>query len=221
NIDTATELAHVSIAENGLVKASLKNDAQKDHAGFLQPAIQHLSKLTGVALSHLDAIAVTGGPGSYTGLRVGLASAKGLCFALNKPLIMLNTLEVLTTSALLQYPPTDQKLLYCPMIDARRMEVFTAIYDIDLKPILTARPMVLDEHSFAEYLNKFDLRFFGSGATKWMEIYSNSNAYLTNVIIMPESLSGLSASSFADKDFADLAYSEPFYLKDFQTVTKR
>jgi len=129
NIDTASENAHVSLAKDGQVLHTLSNDSQKEHASFLQAAIEQLIKNAAVSFKEVDAVAVTAGPGSYTGLRVGFASAKGLCYALKKPFITIGTLEVLTVSALQLYPPAaDENILCCPMMDARRMEVFTAIY---------------------------------------------------------------------------------------------
>src|SRR6478752_2127971 len=116
NIDKASEKAHVSFAKDGLVLHALYSDSQKEHAAFLQAAILQLTGITGLKLTGLDAIAVTAGPGSYTGLRVGMASAKGLCYALNKPLILMSTLEVLTVSALELFPATVEPVLFCPMI---------------------------------------------------------------------------------------------------------
>lgn len=223
NIDTATESAHISIAQGGKVLGFYQNDLQKDHASFLQPAIQQLCKDTGIEINNIDAISVTGGPGSYTGLRVGLASAKGLCYALSRPLIMLNTLEVLTASALAG--SGDQKAgsssLFCPMIDARRMEVFTAVYDQWLAVVLPPCAMILDKQSFLDQLENEKIYFFGSGSAKWKAICDHPNAAFLNVSISPESMAVLSARFFLLKRFADPAYSEPFYLKEFQTVTKR
>src|SRR5204863_8813100 len=125
-------------------------------------AILQLTNITGLKLSGLDAIAVTAGPGSYTGLRVGMASAKGLCYALDKPLILLSTLEVLTVSALELFPSTVESVLLCPMIDARRMEVFTAIYQHDLASYLSPRALILDETSFENELFSNKILFFGS-----------------------------------------------------------
>ncbi len=135
NIDTATETAQVSFAKDGKVLQSLTNELQKDHASFLQTAIQQLAKKNNLILTDVDGIAVTAGPGSYTGIRVGMASAKGLCYALNKPLIAINTLQVLTVAAQ-QELNNASEILFCPMIDARRMEVFTAIYNNTLAEIL-------------------------------------------------------------------------------------
>lgn len=221
NIDTSTEQAHTSFAEDGRVLQHLLNESQKDHASFLQSAILELQKITGIKLSTIDAVAVTAGPGSYTGLRVGMASAKGLCYALKKPLIALNTLEVLTASATLVHRPGDEPILFCPMIDARRMEVFTAIYDKDLDPYLSPRPLILNEMSFEKELSVNKILFFGSGSAKWESVCNHPNAFFQKVLIMPEGMSRLSDLFFLKKQFTDLAYSEPFYLKEFQTLSSK
>ncbi len=218
NIETSGIEAHISLARDGKPLHSLINGSQNDHASFLQPAIIELSRVTGIALSAMDAIAVTAGPGSYTGLRVGLASVKGLCYALNKPLIALNTLEVLTSSALLSRHGEDDTLL-CPMIDARRMEVFTAIYDKDLNPFLFPRPLILNEVSFEKELSVGKILFFGSGSSKWELVCTHPNASFAQITIQPEGMARLSEQSASQKRFIDLAYSEPFYLKEFQTLS--
>ena len=219
NIDTASENAHVSLAKDGLVLHALSSGSQKEHASFLQSAIQELIKTTGVNLKEIDAVAVTAGPGSYTGLRVGFASAKGLCYALKKPFITIGTLELLTVSALQLYPPAaDENILFCPMIDARRMEVFTAIYHQDLNVYLQPCAMILNEFSFENELSANKILFFGSGSEKWKQLSKHPNALFKSVSILPESFSISSYLLFSEKKFTDLAYSEPFYLKEFQSV---
>jgi tRNA threonylcarbamoyladenosine biosynthesis protein TsaB len=220
NIDTSGETAQVSFSKDGQVLQQLISGSPKDHASFLQPAILQLTKNAGINLTEMDAIAVTAGPGSYTGLRVGMASAKGLCYALNKPLITLNTLEVLTVSATLIFSFKDDPVLFCPMIDARRMEVFTAIYDKDLNPYFSPRPLILNEMSFEKELSAGKILFFGSGSLKWKAICNHPNAMFEQVSILPEGISMRSNDLFLKKIFTDLAYSEPFYLKEFQTLTK-
>src|SRR5882762_5440642 len=140
NIDTATELASVSLSKEGQSLALLQNKDQKDHASWLHPAIEKMMQETGFRMQELDAVAVTAGPGSYTGLRVGMAAAKGFCYALNIPLITESTLKVMAFAAREQ---TEPEGLYCPMIDARRMEVFTALYSTDLVEIIPATAMVI------------------------------------------------------------------------------
>lgn len=219
NIDTASENAHVSIAKDGQVLHTLSSESQKEHASFLQAAIQQLVKITAVHLKEIDAVAVTSGPGSYTGLRVGFASAKGLCYALKKPFITIGTLEVLAASALQLYPPAaGENILFCPMMDARRMEVFTAIYKQDLNEYMQPCAMILDEFSFEKALSKSKILFFGSGSEKWKLICTDSNATFKSVAILPESFSKSSNMLFSENKFTDLAYSEPFYLKEFQSV---
>jgi len=215
NIDTATETARVSFAKDGKVLQSLSNELQKDHAAFLQRAIQQLTQSAALTLSDIDAVAVTAGPGSYTGIRVGMASAKGLCYALNKPLITINTLQFLTAAAKQQFG-SGEEILFCPMIDARRMEVFTALYNTQLTAILPPCAMILGEGSFLTHLEKNKIAFFGSGAAKWKPLCKHSNASFTDVSNLPEAMAALSNTYFLQQQFADLAYSEPFYIKEFQ-----
>ncbi|HRI24675.1 MAG TPA: tRNA (adenosine(37)-N6)-threonylcarbamoyltransferase complex dimerization subunit type 1 TsaB [Ferruginibacter sp.] len=217
NIDTSGPEAHISFANDGRVSKFLANETQKDHASFLQSAIAELSESCGIELKSIDAIAVTAGPGSYTGLRVGFASAKGLCYALHKPLIALNTLEVLTASA--RISNNGYEGLFCPMIDARRMEVFTAMYDTGLNPYLSPRPLILNEMSFEKELSVNQVLFFGSGSAKWKAVCNHPRASFAEAGIVPAGMSWLSNKFEKEKRFTDLAYSEPFYLKEFQILT--
>lgn len=220
NIDTASEKAHVSFADNGIILHCLWNESQKEHASFLQSGILQLTKTAGIKLSDIDAVAVTAGPGSYTGLRVGMASAKGLCYALKKPLIAMSTLEVLALSAIHLFQVNDAPVLFCPMIDARRMEVFTAIYTKDLSIYLSPSPLILDESSFASALLENKILFFGTGSPKWKQVCKTANAQFADVSILPEIMSKYSNKLCFQQHFTELAYSEPLYLKEFQTVSK-
>lgn len=215
NIDTATETAQVSFAKDGKVLQSLTNELQKDHASFLQTAIQQLAKKNNLTLTDVDGIAVTAGPGSYTGIRVGMASAKGLCYALNKPLIAINTLQVLTVAAQ-QELNNASEILFCPMIDARRMEVFTAIYNNTLAEILPPCAIILEERSFISQLQNNKIAFFGSGAAKWKAVCRHSNASFAAASNITHAMASLSEAYFVQQKFSDLAYSQPFYLKEFQ-----
>lgn len=219
NIDTSSERAHVSFAKDGVILEALSNEKQKEHASFLQAAIQQLVKNTGIQLKEIDAVAVTSGPGSYTGLRVGMASAKGLCYALKKPLITIGTLEVLTASALDSSEDIENEILFCPMLDARRMEVYTAIYQNNLSVFSAPSALILDESAYEKLLANNKIVFFGSGSPKWQSICKHPNASFKQVTIQPESMSKLSISLFLKKNFTELAYSEPLYLKEFQTFT--
>lgn len=214
NIDTATEQASVCLSEDDRVIDMLISTDQKNHASFLQPAIQTLLQKNGMQLTEIDAVAVTGGPGSYTGLRVGLASAKGICFTLNKPLIIINTLEVMAIAAM-EGESNEESLLICPMIDARRMEVFTAVYDRSLQIIMEPQPLILDQQSFSKLLEKQPILFFGSGAEKLKGILSHPHIRFKNGYHNAGHLAQLAVKAFIDQSFADLAYSEPLYLKAF------
>ena len=217
-IDTTGEKAQVSLSNDAIILQSVYNDNKKDHAAFLQPAIRQLILNCSIALNDIDAIAITAGPGSYTGLRVAMASAKGLCYALQKPLITLNTLEVLAASAihLIKKTPVVKTNLFCPMIDARRMEVFTAIYDQQLQPVLHPKALILDLNSFEEQLN-FPILFFGNGSEKWNNICKNRNALFETVSLIPEIMAQLAYRDLSQNHYSSLSNCEPFYLKSFQS----
>lgn len=218
NIDTASDTATISISENDQVIDFVRNTVQKDHASFLHPAIKILLQKATLSIDKLDAIAVTAGPGSYTGLRVGMAAAKGLCFALDIPLITINTLEVMALSAILQLK--NETALYCPLIDARRMEVFTAMYDHKLTEILKPCSMVIEENSFNHSLKTDKIYFSGSGSLKLMALLHNTNALFTNNKLIPEAMPSLSLKNYIKKAFADVSYAVPQYLKEFYTAAK-
>jgi tRNA threonylcarbamoyladenosine biosynthesis protein TsaB len=220
NIDTATEHASVCLSDDQKVLGIEKSFEQKNHASFIQSAIKRLFENVHQKISEADAIAVTAGPGSYTGLRVGLASAKGLCYALDKPLILLNTLEVMAQAAIKETDNSQRsgsKILFCPMIDARRMEVFTALYDEKLQLVLMPAAIILYKETFKEYLDEQRIMFSGSGSDKFKKIIHHQNAVFSEVQHSAADMIALSGKYFSRKQFADLAYSEPFYLKEFFT----
>lgn len=217
NIDSSSSIAYISIAKDGLVLASLINPEQKDHAGFMQTAIQQLMNETGIAPDQLDAIAVNAGPGSYTGLRVGMASAKGLCYALGKPLITVGSLLASAAACLEQTAndPRYQHRLFCPMIDARRMEVYTALYDRNLDVLIQPHARILDEHSFHEALSKDPILFFGSGSMKWEALVKDPNAVFFPAAGYSGAMNRLSHEAFIAGRFTELVDSQPVYLKEF------
>jgi tRNA threonylcarbamoyladenosine biosynthesis protein TsaB len=226
SIDTATDQASVSLSGNGNVIGTLENDSQKDHAAWIQMAINTLLQKHGYTMQQLQAIAVTAGPGSYTGLRVGMATAKGLCFALQIPLITINTLRVMANAAIDQWlskaagmaPP----LCFCPMIDARRMEVFTAVYDTALQEIVEPKAMILDELSFKEELDNRSLICFGNGSIKWKTVSRYPNVlFIDEKLDIAKSLAKLASSLYLSQNFANLAYAEPVYLKEFYSYIKK
>jgi tRNA threonylcarbamoyladenosine biosynthesis protein TsaB len=222
HIDTAIENALVCLAKDGEVMDELVNTNQKDHAGFLQVAIKTLCDKNKIGLKDIDAVAVTEGPGSYTGLRVGLASAKGICYALNKPLILLKTLKVIAHTAISSSSvfTLHKNALICPMIDARRMEVFTALYDIDLNEIMQPCAVILNEESFAEILEKNQVLFIGNGAKKINVFNKHSNILTDEINISAKSISHSAYQSYINQQFTNLAYSEPFYIKPFIDTAK-
>ena len=213
NIDTSSEIATISIANSEKTLAYAQNTSQKDHASFTHTAIAAMLKQADLNFNGLNAISVCGGPGSYTGIRIGMAAAKGLCYALNIPLIITSSLEIMALSAIMQFPG-DNKTLYCPMIDARRMEVFTAVYDRYLTPILQPSALILQNDSFKDLLVNYDIIFTGGGSKKLL-FDESKKAKMETVGINPEALRILGFSSYNRSDFADPAFSEPFYLKNF------
>ena len=216
NIDTSTNVGAVGFPDENNILAEQTSEDQKNHAAFVQSAISQLSKSHQLSLKDIDAVAVVNGPGSYTGLRVGLASAKGLCYALDKPLILLNTLEVMALASISLYP--DKDILHCPMIDARRMEVFTAVFNSEMQPLISPQAMILTINSFNNFLQYEKVVFSGSGQQKFESIIKHSNALFSKVRYTTEQVNSIAQRDFSTKKFADLAYSEPFYLKNFYTL---
>ncbi len=213
NIDTAADIASVCLSENGEKIAIAFNEKKNDQAAWLHPAINDLLSKNGLSPKDLQAVAVSIGPGSYTGLRIGLSAAKGFCYALNIPLLTVNTLKLLAFAA--QAEAVD---LICPVIDARRMEVFTATYDKNLVEIKKAHSLIVNENSFQEFLIPHNVLFCGNGSTKIHQIIANDNAFFSNTVADTYHLAILAHSLFLKKDFADTAYTEPFYVKDFYST---
>lgn len=218
NIDTAIETASICLAKEGDTIALLQNNNQKDHAAWIHIAIQKMMHDAGCSMQDLMAVAVSAGPGSYTGLRVGMSTAKGLCYALKIPLIAISTLKMMAYAAQtrLTIQSNNHSTLLCPMIDARRMEVFTAIYNNNLDEIQKPQICILDESVFDEFLNKDQqIIFFGNGSIKFQSILKHQNAIFADVICNASHLANLSYANFTNNVFADLPYSEPFYMKEF------
>jgi tRNA threonylcarbamoyladenosine biosynthesis protein TsaB len=218
NIDTATETAGVCLSKDGETLLMIQNADQKDHAAWLHPAIEQLLKTTGYRMTDLQAVAVTAGPGSYTGLRVGMAAAKGFCYALGIPLITENTLRMMAFAAREQFPGTD---LFCPMIDARRMEVFTTVYQNDLVAIMPTIAMVIDENAFSDYLSTNTMSFFGGGSYKCKPIILAPSAVFIDIKYHVGYLGINSFLRYLQGEFTGVAYSEPAYTKEFYTHTKK
>ncbi|MBY0349122.1 MAG: tRNA (adenosine(37)-N6)-threonylcarbamoyltransferase complex dimerization subunit type 1 TsaB [Hydrotalea flava] len=220
NIDTATETASVCICYNTEVLSIAYSNEQKNHAAFVQPAIQQILQKTNTHIAAIDAVAVTGGPGSYTGLRVGLATAKGICYALQKPLIIENTLRVMAQAALATLSHyilqnTNTQWLLCPMIDARRMEVFTAVYQPNLMSVSEPAARILEEHCYNNLLKDHHILFFGSGSIKWKKLIQHPNAQFAEISQNAGHLGVLAYQAWRNKQWVNLAYATPFYLKEF------
>ncbi len=211
-IDSAFEECVVAISNNEEVIAHERSVVQKDHASFLQPAIKKVLKNASVALKSIDAVSVLNGPGSYTGLRVGLASAKGICYVLNKPLILLNTLDLLAF-ALQQNAAHETNILFCPMIDARRMEVFTALYNRELKLVKNYASVILDNNFLNEEKSTYKIVAGGNGSLKLKAIAGFENISYGALTYTVNDVAICAFKAFELEYFANLAYCEPFYIK--------
>jgi tRNA threonylcarbamoyladenosine biosynthesis protein TsaB len=219
-IETATQVCSAALSKNGKTVALKELQANNIHAGSLTLFIQDVMSVAGMSYSQLDAISVSKGPGSYTGLRIGVSTAKGLCFALDKPLIAIPTLNMMAKGFLQAYP--DFGGLVCPMIDARRMEVFTALFDSTLSTIKDVTAKIIDEHSYADHLDHNKIMFLGDGAGKCAVAIQHPNAlFNAENYNSASNMTELSFEAFQNESFEDLAYFEPFYLKDFVLTTPK
>jgi len=215
NIETATKVCSVAIGRDGELIAFKETHTEKSHATVITLFIREVLKETGIALSDLDAVAVSKGPGSYTGLRIGVSTAKGLCYSLDKPLIAVSTLQAMARRRVEN--KSEIPILYCPMIDARRMEVYTAFYDLDNNEVRKTSADIIDENSYADVLDKNKIVFFGDGAAKCKDALSHhANAiFMDDIFPSAKNMIPLSEKAFNDEQFEDVAYFEPYYLKDF------
>ena len=213
NIETATKVCSVALGKDGEVVAHKEvHEAGYTHAENLNLFIQDTMKAAGVALSELDAVAVSKGPGSYTGLRIGVSTVKGLCYGLNLPLIAVGTLE---SMAMGYFHGGGKADIAAPMIDARRMEVFNAMYDrnmVELKPVSAD---VLEASSYADILEERSVAFFGDGAAKFEPLCAISGASFPQLFPSARHMVSLTERKFQAGTFEDVAYFEPYYLKDF------
>lgn len=212
SIDTAVQSSIcLSNDENSLGESA--NPLEKDSAAWLHTAIQQLLAQHNVSLQQLDAIAISYGPGSYTGLRVGMAAAKGLCYACNLPLITLNTLQIMASAAVKETTAD----LFCPMIDARRMEVFTALYNSSLEEVMPSTNMILEQGAFNDWLQNNNICFLGNGSEKAKAVIQHERAVFSPIKSSAKNMVLLALQKFQKGQFAELAYSEPFYGKDFHS----
>lgn len=218
-IETATTICSVALVKDGKLVAIRESVGTKEHSAALTGYIADLFAEAGFAYQQLDAIAVSMGPGSFTGLRIGVSSAKGLCYALDKPLIAVDTLKSLAWQALqrcIQQKKEIKNVLFCPMLDARRMEVYTAFFDHNLQVIEPVNAHVITEDSFKTFADK-EIIYFGDGASKCISLLESKSNYthFDNISLSSEAICMLAVGEFENNNFADVAYCEPFYLKDF------
>lgn len=220
NIETATTVCSVTLSENGRLLFSRELDSGFTHAENLHLFIQGIFKEAGIRPKQLSAVAVSKGPGSYTGLRIGVSTAKGLAYALNIPLISVDTLLVMSLRA---QQANAAATFYCPMIDARRMEVYTALYDTELNQQLPIEALIVDEWSISVFKPFGGICFFGDGVAKCREVLSALPGAVFLDGIMPSAINmcELTHTKYLSGDVEDLAYFEPFYLKDFLITKKK
>jgi tRNA threonylcarbamoyladenosine biosynthesis protein TsaB len=218
-IETATSICSIALVKNGKLLAIRESEGAKEHSASLTGYIADVFTEAGYTFEQLDAVAVSIGPGSYTGLRIGVSSAKGLCYALDKPLIAIDTLKSLAWQALQKCRNENKNtndVLLCPMLDARRMEVFTALFDQDLNVIEPVNALVVTDEAFDSFAGN-EIIYFGDGAAKCQSLFDTKTNYtfLDTISLSGEALCMLAEMEFENHNFADLAYCEPFYLKDF------
>jgi tRNA threonylcarbamoyladenosine biosynthesis protein TsaB len=221
SIDSSTRGSSVALHQQSQLLATYELYTDKSSSGMLTTLIQQVVKDSGYELADLDAVVVAKGPGSYTGLRVGVSTAKGICYALDKPLIAINTLEAMFMQVKNFFPINT---LFCPMIDARRMEVYSAVFDQSGNTILATQAIIIQQNSFAELLENNQIVFFGDGAQKCRDIFSNQpNAIFINEEIRPsaKTVGLLAVKAFENSEFENVANFEPYYLKDFMTPPSR
>lgn len=221
-IDTATEICSVALSIDGKVSWSNENFEGMTHSTLLAKFLQELTEHMRSSSIKADAVAVSCGPGSYTGLRIGVSTAKGLCFGANVPLLAINTLEVMAQGYISQHGKPGNDTWLCPMIDARRMEVYTALFDGELNLKREISADIIDENSYADILQEKKIICFGNGASKCKETLTHPNiSFVDGIYPLASNMADLAEKCFAKKDFKDVAYFEPFYLKEFvATVSK-
>lgn len=212
NLETATTNCSVCIAKDGVILAIKERDTPNySHSEQLHVFIQEVLAEAVVSLSNVDAIAISKGPGSYTGLRIGVSAAKGLCFSLDIPLISISTLKSMATQSTL----TEIDYII-PLLDARRMEVYSRVFDSQCNEVRETRAEIIDASSFSTYVEKGKVLLMGSGAAKCKEQLTHANlSFDTAAVPSAKQMAKLSFEKFRTEDFEDVAYFEPYYLKDF------
>ena len=215
HIETSTDVCSVAVSEDSQVIFQQEDHSGPNHAERLGTMVDEALSFTDNHAIPFDAVAVSGGPGSYTGLRIGVSMAKGICYGRDLKLIAVPTLELLCVPILLREIPEEDALL-CPMLDARRMEVYAGIYDRALRPVREIRADIVTAETYKDYLDAHPIYFFGNGAGKCMDTISHPNAHLIEGIEpLAKWMQPLAERRFLNEQFEDVAYYVPFYLKDF------
>lgn len=222
-LETATSVCSVTLTENGEIISFREINEGFSHAEKLTVFISEVLDEAGIKVKDLQAIAVSSGPGSYTGLRIGVSVAKGLCLAIDKPLISISTLESMAWGAKSKINKNDSDILFCPMIDARRMEVYTALYDLQLKCFHPSSAIILSEDFFAGESKGKKVYYFGDGAEKCRIILNNHSEFIFYPEIFPSAkfMAVLALDKFKNKQFENLSLFEPFYLKEYQAGQRK
>ncbi len=219
NIETSTNVCSVALTDNGMVLQRHEDYKGQNHAALLSGYIKEcLDEVDRKGLK-LEAVAVSIGPGSYTGLRIGLSEAKGLAYALDIPLIGIDTLKLMAVAVMFRHD-VDPDALFIPMLDARRMEVYTSVLDLSLNTLMPPSPLILDETSYSEWIDSGrQILMFGNGSDKAQTVISGDNVkFIPNINPIAADMLALSEMAFRRNDFLDLAYSVPAYLKEFQAT---
>ena len=220
NIETSTEVCSVALTSEGQVLEHRENYEGQTHATMLSRYVKDMLDYARSRELKIDAVAVSIGPGSYTGLRIGLSEAKGLAFGLQVPLIGVNTLQLMAVATMFNHFIEEDKVLFVPMIDARRMEVYTAAYNAALEPVLEPQAMILDEGSFSALLEQgFSLVVMGNGSDKARQVLTRDGVrFIAGIKPVAVDMLALAEKAWREQQFLDVAYSTPLYLKEFQAT---
>ena len=222
NIETSSRICSVAVSCDGQVEYHIESEEPMQHAALLGVYVERCLDFLARREMALDAVAVSMGPGSYTGLRIGMSLAKGLCFAKDIPLIGIPTLEILAVKAMFALHDSEGDELLVPMIDARRMEVYTAAYDFSLHQVMTPQPLILDEASYGNLGKERKILFIGDGVEKAKDVITHKGAhFISSAMPVAMDMVALSERAYRNRDFLDTAYSVPFYMKDYQATTPR
>lgn len=222
HIETSTDICSVALSQDGLCIFNRENHEGPNHARTLAPMVEEATGFADSRETKLDAVSVSSGPGSYTGLRIGVSTAKGLCYGRGLKLIGVQTLELLCVPILLEHEEIREDSLLCPMLDARRMEVYTALYDRALRPVREVAPLIVDANSFKKELEEHPVVFFGNGAAKCKDVISHRNTiFIDEIKPLAKYMLPLADKAMAQGKNEDVAYFEPFYLKDFIAGTSK